>query len=676
MTLPAKKDVGSQLEDPVVRGAVRATVHVRRYLPLYVLGTVWVVMLALFPTIDRSNSAGIRAGASGGPVAPGATGGQAPQPGAKPTGAAGTGPTGSTAAGGGAVQTAGGGSTTSGAATTGGGAATSGGGGASSGGATTGGATTSGGASTGAAGSETTGGTDTGGGTGASAGGGETSAPAQSGPNVPSPEQQSGVTRGGVQCSPGVRQVPFSDYAAPCVPKFEGNNGGTTYRGVTADTIRIGIRYYSDAGGPNQQVVDSFQAQAGLGSPDDRRFTRDTFIKYLNDNMELYGRQVKIERFDSQGISTDEAQSKGRETACADAAKAAQNGYFGVVHDQFGYISEPFAECASTQQHLFVPLGGAYFPEQYYQRWHPYVFGTVMECERIAHQVAEYLGKRLNGKPAKWAKDVLYQNQNRVFGTYVPNNDGYQRCVNISESDFKDIYGGKITWRYNYVLDVSQFATEAARAVPQFKAAGVTTFLQACDTYPTLFLTQQAKAQSWGPEWLIIGVAGQDTENFARQWDQDTVAGHLFGMSQLGNNAKLFSKDGEAYKAFKAVNPDKEPPGDATATGSRSSTCSTCSRWPGPTSRPTTSPSAPRPCRRVAVRRRLTALGRWPTTTPRSTILARSTTTPRARTTRVSHRRTSRPMEASASARGSGRKRSPRSIPTVSSHTPDEGVGP
>src|SRR3954452_14559527 len=38
-----------------------------------------------------------------------------------------------------------------------------------------------------------------------------------------------GVTVGGVPCHPGVAQLPFSQYADPCVAKFSGNNGGATY---------------------------------------------------------------------------------------------------------------------------------------------------------------------------------------------------------------------------------------------------------------------------------------------------------------------------------------------------------------------------------------------------------------------------------------------------------------
>ncbi|HEY1633869.1 MAG TPA: hypothetical protein VGF64_03860, partial [Acidimicrobiales bacterium] len=60
-----------------------------------------------------------------------------------------------------------------------------------------------------------------------------------------------GTTRGGFPCKPGVRQLPFSQYAAPCVGQFTGNNGGATYNGVTPNQITIAMRHTSDSSGPN-----------------------------------------------------------------------------------------------------------------------------------------------------------------------------------------------------------------------------------------------------------------------------------------------------------------------------------------------------------------------------------------------------------------------------------------
>src|SRR6476659_2591003 len=41
---------------PVPRTAFRASNHLRRYMPLYVFGTIWALMLALLPTVTHNGS--------------------------------------------------------------------------------------------------------------------------------------------------------------------------------------------------------------------------------------------------------------------------------------------------------------------------------------------------------------------------------------------------------------------------------------------------------------------------------------------------------------------------------------------------------------------------------------------------------------------------------------------
>ena len=484
--------------------ALRFSRHLGRYAPLYAFATAWALMLMLFPTINHSGGGEDVAAFGPGNGQTGETVG-----GGDAGSAVGPGGSADTGAGGGAPGTAGG----------------AGGGG---------------------------GGQATGGGTVAAAGGG--------GGPVGAVATGSGVTKTGVECTPGVRQIPHSDYAVPCVAKFEGDNGGATYRGVTGDTVTFVLRKFSDASGPNGQTQDRTYQE--LGRPN--RLTAwelfKTYAEYLNQNMELYGRKVVFQEYDAQGSYTDEAQSKGQERACADATHISKTmKAFGVLgYHPLIVETQPMAECAK-QNELFVPIGASYFPESWYQRWHPFVWHYAMECERIGRDIGEYVGKRLWGKKAKWAGDPVYQQQNRVLGVYVPDNDGYQRCIDISAGALKQ-HGASYKHRYNYALDVSRFPDSAAQAAVQFKAAGVTTLVKAMDAVSSIFLTNAADAQRWYPEWMIIGVATQDQDASARSWNQEEVDGHLFGMSQLGAEERMNAEDGEAYKAFKAVRPDAEPP--------------------------------------------------------------------------------------------------------------------
>ncbi len=367
-----------------------------------------------------------------------------------------------------------------------------------------------------------------------------------------------GKTVAGFECKPGVRQIPWSTYANPCVAKFTGNNGGSTYRGVTDKSIKIAIRKPAVDSG---DILDEAARARGQATRAEAISLLKRYTTYFNKVFDLYGRKVEFVDFQSRSSNgIEEAQSRGEEGAKADCTALAQtHKVFGVVGYNNGLTeTQPFSECAADNG-LFVPLGASYFPEKWYtERWHPYVWHVLQECERIAHDVGEYVGKRLWNRNATWALDPLYQKQKRVLGTYVPDNDGYQRCVNISESDLKNKYGGKIEHRFDYALEVQRFPDQARQAVLQFKQAGVTTLINACDTLSTQFLTESADDFDWGPEWFIIGVANQDADGSARSFDEAVVDGHLFGMSQLGKNALIEGKGGEPMRTWKTAFPSED----------------------------------------------------------------------------------------------------------------------
>lgn len=367
-----------------------------------------------------------------------------------------------------------------------------------------------------------------------------------------------GKTRGGFDCGPGVRQLPWSAYAVPCHPAWSGNNGGSTYRGVTAKEIVVVERRFPESA--NSQAVDAIVQQAGFASQDERQATRAAFIKYFNRVFELWGRQVKMIVYESEfGDSTEEALSKGKEGACADADSImAKYKPFAVVGEGSTAV---FGECAAERK-MFLPNSGAYYPETWYRKYHPFLWNGIMECERIAYQNAEYIGKRLANRPAKWAKR-LEKDKPRVFGTWVPNNDQYQHCVRISERELRTKYGVDPSKgsRYNYPLDIQRWPDEAARAIVQFHADGVTTIILASDPLSPIFLTQSARGQEYFPEWVTNGAGLTDVDQFPRLWDQEEIQWSLFGMSQLGDVQRILSPQGEGSTTYKKATGTDIPPG-------------------------------------------------------------------------------------------------------------------
>jgi hypothetical protein len=482
------------LDDPYVRGAVRMAHHLRRYQPFYVFGILWIVMAALFPSVNPLNGGdggggndfdSVSAGDfATGPTVPGATvpGGSPAQPGDAP------------------------------APSIGGGAGGAGGGGGAAGGGTTG-----------------------------AAGG------------VAAPAPGSGKTRGGFDCGPGVRQIPWSMYAAPCVGVSDGKNSGASAPGVSGEEIIIVERNFPESA--NSRAVNATLVQAGFADPTITQQVRDDFWGWFNSVYDLYGRQVKHVKYESEyGDSTAEAQSQGKEGACLDADVIAKEiGAFAIDGDGG---TGPMGECLA-ERGIVAFAAGAYFPEDWYRRYHPYLYNTLMECERISLQTSEYVGKRLAHKKATWALDPIYQQSERLFGTYVPDNDEYQHCVSLYRNELQNKYKTDPGPKYDYILDVSRFADEAAKAVVQFKAAGVTSLILACDPISVIFLTQAAETQQWGPEWILIGVAAQDTDLFGRLYNQNRVDGHMFGISQLGDITTLIGAGSESGESYRAIPRDK-----------------------------------------------------------------------------------------------------------------------
>lgn len=368
-----------------------------------------------------------------------------------------------------------------------------------------------------------------------------------------------GTTVGGVACKAGGKQVPDLQYSIPCVAAFTGDNGGATSRGVTADTIKIVIREFPTTA--NSQETDKAIRDAGFATGDDSRSIRDQFQKFLNENYELYGRKIEFVRYESKfSNATTEALGGGREGACQDATLIADElQAFGVTGG--GGV---FAECAA-EKGLVVFGAAAYYSEGFYKKWSPYLYNTTMSCDRISAFNAEYIGKRLYGKPAKWAGSPELIKATRKFGTYVPDIEEYQKCTDVTERLLKTKYKAEPGLRVSYALDISRFADQAKRAIIQFKADNVTTIVTASDPISIGLLTKEATAQEYFPEWFIIGTAAQDTDGFGRSYDQRQADGHMFGISQLSSNEKLFGEAADAPKLYAKLNPGKKILGGTTA---------------------------------------------------------------------------------------------------------------
>ena len=119
------------------------------------------------------------------------------------------------------------------------------------------------------------------------------------------------------RCDTTTGRIAIQWYFAPeCYAPFEGDNGGATAPGVTADSIKV-VMYQGPDDDPiinyltEPIAVDDTNAQA-------EQTARD-MLEMFQSSYEFYGRTIELESYVSEGIANDEI------TARADAVRIAED---------------------------------------------------------------------------------------------------------------------------------------------------------------------------------------------------------------------------------------------------------------------------------------------------------------------------------------------------------------
>jgi len=369
-----------------------------------------------------------------------------------------------------------------------------------------------------------------------------------------------GTTIGGAKCTPGAQQF-ATPYAPPCVAKFTGSNGGATYNGVTANTITIAVRTFPSTA--NQEEIAAQLAAAGDAPQQVTNQVEQVFLNYFNKAYDLYGRKVVLQSMTATSNATLEALGQNQAQACADADTIANQMHAfaesGIPEDFAGGGTSPFSTCAA-QRKLVEFFGNAYYSETTFQGENPYVWSWTPDCQRIAANMAEVIGTELAGKKAIYAGDPNLRNSVRVIGTFIPNVPSYINCngsPNALENKLLEtkyhVPASQISQFFHYNLDISTFQQSAQQAIVQFKAAGVTTIVLACDPFSLGLLTQAAAAQNYHPEWMLQGVAATDTDNEAQTYNQSEIDGHMFGVSEAAATNSIFGPSSPAGKLYQKL---------------------------------------------------------------------------------------------------------------------------
>jgi hypothetical protein len=333
-------------------------------------------------------------------------------------------------------------------------------------------------------------------------------------------------------------------FAGECVVPWEGDNGGTTETGVTADTITI-VVYSAPEVDP---VLDYITGP--IANDDTPQQVFDTHVglaEFYGSFFETYGRTVELVQYEATGTSDDEV------AAIADAETIARDLQPFMVWGGPTLQSDVFGETLAANGIMCNCVGGATAQDNY-----PYLHTVTVSTEQSRILLAEYIGKRLAGRDAVHSGD--FTDQERTFAyLYLETSDLSTQVAEDFRDRLADDYGVTLDPLIPYRLDPLTLQEQATTIVASLKSAGVTSVVFAGDPIAPRDFTLAATEQEYFPEWVLSGTALVDTSVFGRTYDQQQWA-HAFGMSNT--SVPIAREVGGNYFLYEWFHGEPPPAGD------------------------------------------------------------------------------------------------------------------
>lgn len=350
------------------------------------------------------------------------------------------------------------------------------------------------------------------------------------------------------------REEGISIYQPPCA-LWSGPNGGATARGVFPDKIVI-VRWMGQVDEATQAILE---ANKLADNPERRTRSYEALLKYSNQHSVTYGREVVMLTLPAGGPSDDDRAMRADGVKIAEDLKA-----FGVIEGTpDAGIPKVLAQELAQRGVICMCTSG--LSSQFYQENPPYIFGTGLPTSTdYAIQMAEFIGKRLAGRKAKWAGDDLaptqgYRTQTRKFGLLYLT--GANDRVDPEGKRFADYfdkelakYGVKLAAKHEFLYGPGENQNEISTRIADMKDKGVTTFIGFWDPLSPILITREMTNQRWFPENFVTGSGLSDTTTAGRLYDSAQWS-RAFGLSPLWVTWENVNRSG-GYRAAHHGNPD------------------------------------------------------------------------------------------------------------------------
>jgi hypothetical protein len=302
--------------------------------------------------------------------------------------------------------------------------------------------------------------------------------------------------------------------ALPCVPAFEGDSGGETARGVTADTIKV-VFYAPETPADLESIL------IGLGAndtPEQRVQTLNDYAEIYSSVAELYGRTLEFVPYEATGAPDDVV-----------AARAAATDVIAMA--PFAVLGGPALDRGTFAQELAdagIPCMGCAgaVPDAMVLDMAPYVWGGLPSPNQFLALLSTW--SEGLGETADFAGGDL-EGQTRRIG--VIHFDQDPPLFETTEEQQSEQFEG-VADIQSYLLDFPTMPAKATELIARYKADGITTIVFLGDPIMPSYLTTAATEQDYHPEWVFAGTALTDTNIFGRTYDPPQME-HAFGISQL-----------------------------------------------------------------------------------------------------------------------------------------------
>ncbi|MGH2785553.1 MAG: hypothetical protein ACRDJ1_09840 [Actinomycetota bacterium] len=357
------------------------------------------------------------------------------------------------------------------------------------------------------------------------------------------------------KCAPGgVLQQRVSRISPQCVGRWVGNNGGSTYQGVTSTTIRVVF--------VRTRLPQGFEpifVQGGLGTTREQDEAHiGWWAKFYEKHYEWYGRKV-------EWITT--------ELAC----DAADPNFVGCARQQARVIVKTYKPFIVFSHTISVPefwdemtrlkvinMGGFHNTARWNLAHRPYHWDVFADGTRIGRNLASYWCQRMAGKNASLAGDPTMRPKPRKLGVLVEQLVGSEGVFPEVARDFSKLISGGTCGSAStkpvlvfYSGDIQRATDEMTAATQALIDEDVTTVTCLCTALTPIFMTQAMDDQQYFPEHLIAGSGSMDIDLFGRLYTQSQWK-NAFGISYFTTFDNGYS-DYDQVRQWRDVGAPGEP---------------------------------------------------------------------------------------------------------------------